>query len=213
MSLINAVVASRSLRRLTLCLRRFASVFSAVVTVFAIVAAVAVGGCAAPVTDYQHDTDFSIYHAATLRKDPHAETSIDAARVDAALKKYLPARGILIAEEVTEEMEGEEAALEVVSRFVPYRRYESDNVAFGYGVARRDIGVGITAPVVSEERKQYRLEITFVDRGNQQVIWRVRSADRMDEDLSAPRRDKWVDNTVREMLSMYPPAQSKASDR
>lgn len=158
---------------------------------------VLLAGCATPVTDYQKGTDFSAYKTATIRQDDGSDRSIDAARVYSALEKYLPPQGIAVTDKA--------AALEVVSHFSEYARYDSNNVSFGFGATRNNLGVGVTAPISSEERKQYRLEIEFVDAKTKQVIWKARSANQMDEDLSAASRDKWIDNAVRKMLAKYPP--------
>lgn len=157
----------------------------------------ALAGCATPVTDYKKGTDFSVYKAATLRQDAGGDRSIDAARVDAALKKYLPSRGVSVTNNA--------AQLEVVSRFKEYAHYDSNNVSFGFGAARSNMGIGVTTPVSSKERKQYRLEIEFVDTQTQQVVWKASSANKMDEDLSAENRDEWIDYTVQKILAKYPP--------
>jgi hypothetical protein len=158
-------------------------------------------GCATPVIDYQAGTSFGNYARASLAASSgEQETirSLDMARVEQAVRKYLPAQGVQI-------VDGD-AQLQVVSRFVEYSRFDSNELFWGFGATRSNVGVAVSTPVSSEESKQYRLEIELVDIASKQVVWKARSAGAMDEDYSTAARDKWIDRAVQKMLAEYPPA-------
>lgn len=161
----------------------------------------ALAGCATPVIDYQAGTSFGDYSRASLAASSgEQETirSLDMARVEQAVRKYLPAQGVQLVED--------NAQLQVVSRFVEYSRFDSNELFWGFGATRSNVGVAVSTPVSSEESKQYRLEIELVDIASKQVVWKARSAGAMDEDYSAAARDKWIDRAVQKMLAEYPPA-------
>jgi hypothetical protein len=163
-----------------------------------LLAVLSVSGCATSVIDYKRGTDFSVYQQASIRKDDsQKETSIDTARIEAALVKYLPQQGLAVVQT--------EAQLEVVGRLVEYRRYESNQVSWGVGGVHDNLGVGLSAPMSADERKQYRLEIEFVDSATKQVVWKARSAQAMDENFGAGKRDAWIDKNVARLLEGYPP--------
>lgn len=158
-------------------------------------------GCATPVVDYQAGTQFEQYSRASLAVasgEQETVRSIDMARVEQAVRKYLPAQGVQIVDD--------DAQLQVVSRFVEYSRFDSNELFWGFGATRSNVGVAVSTPVSSEESKQYRLEIELVDIASKQVVWKARSAGAMDEDYSATARDKWIDRAVQKMLAEYPPA-------
>ncbi|MCB1837078.1 MAG: DUF4136 domain-containing protein [Alcanivoracaceae bacterium] len=158
-------------------------------------------GCATPVIDYQAGTSFGDYSRASLAMtsgEQETARSLDMARVEQALRKYLPAQGVQIVDD--------DAQLQVVSRFVEYSRFDSNELFWGFGATRSNVGVAVSTPVSSEESKQYRLEIELVDIASKQVVWKARSAGAMDEDYSTAARDKWIDRAVQKMLAEYPPA-------
>lgn len=163
-----------------------------------LLAAISVSGCATSVVDYKSGTDFSIYQQASVRKDDsQKDTSIDTVRIQAALKKHLPEQGLTVAMS--------DAQLEVVGRLVEYSRYEGNQVSWGFGGARDSLAIGLSAPISADERKQYRLEIEFVDIATKQVVWKAKSTQAMDENYGAEKRDKWIDKNVARMLMRYPP--------
>ena len=158
-------------------------------------------GCATPVIDYQAGASFGNYARASLATssgEQETVRSLDMARVEQAVRKYLPAQGVQI-------VDGD-AQLQVVSRFVEYSRFDSNELFWGFGATRSNVGVAVSTPVSSEESKQYRLEIELVDIASKQVVWKARSAGAMDEDYSTVARDKWIDRAVQKMLAEYPPA-------
>lgn len=158
-------------------------------------------GCATPVVDYQAGTQFEQYSRASLAVasgEQETVRSIDMARVEQAVRKYLPARGLQI-------VDGD-AQLQVISRFVEYSRFDSHELVWGFGATRNNMGIAVSTPVSSEESKQYRLEIQLVDIASRQVVWKARSVGAMDEDYSAAARDKWIDRAVQKLLAEYPPA-------
>lgn len=163
-----------------------------------LLATICVSGCATSVIDYKSGTDFSVYQQASVRKDGSEKvTSIDAVRIQTALRKHLPEQGLTVAMS--------DAQLEVVGRLVEYSRYESNQVSWGFGGARDSLAVGLSAPISADERKEYRLEIQFVDIATKQVVWKAKSTHAMDENYGADKRDKWIDKNVARMLMRYPP--------
>jgi uncharacterized lipoprotein YmbA len=159
----------------------------------------ALAGCATPVIDYQAGTSFAAYSRASMAPAPDEQVrSLDVARVEQAVRKYLPVRGVQLVDS--------DAQLQVVSRFVEYSRFDSNELFWGFGATRSNVGVAVSTPVSSEESKQYRLEIELVDVASKQVVWKARSAGAMDEDYSTAARDKWIDRAVQKMLAEYPPA-------
>lgn len=170
-------------------------------SVLVLVTVLALAGCATPVIDYQAGTSFGNYARASLATssgEQETVRSLDMARVEQAVRKYLPAQGVQI-------VDGD-AQLQVVSRFVEYSRFDSNELFWGFGATRSNVGVAVSTPVSSEESKQYRLEIELVDIASKQVVWKARSAGAMDEDYSTAARDKWIDRAVQKMLAEYPPA-------
>lgn len=154
--------------------------------------------CASPVVDYKSGTNFSDYQYASVRKENgEKETSIDTSRIQAALEKHLPAQGLALS--------NSDAQLEVVGRLVEYSHYEGSQVSWGFGGFRDNLAVGLSAPIIADERKQYRLEIEFVDIATKNVVWKVASTQAMDERYGAAKRDQWIDNNVAKMLAQYPP--------
>lgn len=170
-------------------------------SVMVLMMVLALAGCATPVIDYQAGTSFGDYSRASLATSSgEQETirSLDMARVEQAVRKYLPAQDVQLVED--------NAQLQVVSRFVEYSRFDANELFWGFGATRSNVGVAVSTPVSSEESKQYRLEIELVDIASKQVVWKARSAGAMDEDYSAAARDKWIDRAVQKMLAEYPPA-------
>lgn len=163
-----------------------------------LLAVLSVSGCATAVIDYKRGADFSVYQQASIRKDDNQkDTSIDTARIEAALAKHLPEQGLAVIPA--------EAQLEVVGRLVEYRRYEGNQMSWGIGGARDNLAIGLSAPISVDERKQYRLEIEFVDAATKQIVWKARSTQAMDENFGADKRDNWIDKNVARLLERYPP--------
>src|SRR5690606_24391527 len=130
-------------------------------------------GCATPVIAYQAGTSFAAYSRASMAPAMDEQVrSLDVARVEQAVRKYLPVRGVQLVDN--------DAQLQVVSRFVEYSRFDSNELFWGFGATRSNVGVAVSTPVSSEESKQYRLEIELVDVASKQVVWKARSAGAMD---------------------------------
>jgi len=160
---------------------------------------VALGGCAAPLIDYGAGTDFARYQTVRAFERADPPRSLDAARVEAALARVLPSRGLVLKDVGPSD-------LQVRYRFVEYSRFDVNEMFWGVGASRNNIGVGISAPVSAEESKQYRLDIELIDVRDQQVVWRARSAAALSEDARPARRESWIDKQVSKMLEAYPPA-------
>lgn len=154
-------------------------------------------GCASPSIDYQPGTDFGAYQRVTLVHGDGAK-SIDDARVIGALNKHLPAHGLTPTEA--------EASLQVRYRFVEYSHYDVNEVFWGFGASRGNVGVGVSTPVSADETKQYRLVLEMVDTAAQQVVWKASSANGLPEDARSEKRSRWIDQQVEKMLAAYPPA-------
>ena len=155
-------------------------------------------GCASPVVDYQSGTDFTAYTSAMFdtQKDDTTK-SLDAARVETALKKSLPVHGLQITPS--------RANLQLHYRLIEYSHFDGNEVFWGVGASRGNVGLGFSTPVSARESRKLRLEIEFVDTATQQVVWKGRSAVYLDEDAASSAREKWIDRQVEKMLEGYPP--------
>ena len=154
-------------------------------------------GCVTPVIDYHAGTDFSRYHLVQFSADPSRPESLDDKRLREALAQVLPQHGLTLVER--------DADLKLVSRFLPYSRFDGSELFWGVGATRDNLGIAVASPVTLNETRTWRLQLELVDSASNQVVWSARSADSMDEDYLSAKRSSWISKTVVRMFEHYPP--------
>lgn len=155
-------------------------------------------GCVTPVIDYHAGTDFSRYRTVEFSTDASRAESLDDKRLHDVLAQILPQHGLTLV--------AHDADLKLISRFLPYSRFDGSELFWGVGASRDNLGIAVSSPVTLNETRTWRLQLELVDAASNQVVWSARSADSMDEDYLSAKRSTWISKTVARMFEHYPPA-------
>lgn len=154
--------------------------------------------CVSPIVDYQSDVDFARYQTVMLSPaGEEAVRSLDENRAYQALQKYFLQHRLRVV--------SENADLLAKVHFTAYTRFEANEVFWGAGLHRDSFGLGITTPVLLDERKRYRMEVELIDVARRQVVWKALSAGALEQYYSPRERAEWIDTTVQTILERYPP--------
>lgn len=173
--------------------------------VFLVVLALMATGCARyAIIDYDRDARFDQYRSYALENlDSDAEVqSLDANRMEGALRKHLSAQGLREATEPD--------AADVVMRYAikDEKRTESrgPSVGVGFGFGRSPFGFGLAhSPVSTREIREGKLVIQMVDTSNQRVIWQGTGQRNLRENMEPQERTELIDRIIGEMFENYPP--------
>lgn len=158
-------------------------------------------GCAARVvTDYDSSAAFASYQQwAFASRDQQGFTSLDASRVEAAIKRELAAENL-------EQVDADTADLLVSYRIDEVERLDTTGFSYGLGFGSGRFGWGMsTAPPVREVREG-QLVVELVDSDTDRVVWRGASKRYLNENQSPQTRQELIDEVVTGMFERYPPA-------
>lgn len=163
------------------------------------ITAVALSGCASNVvTDYNSSVVFGNYATWAFADETASFTSLDGARVRAAIERELDRKAL-------RKVPSAEADLLVNWRIVEEERLEQMGLGLGFGFGHGNFGWGLSAPPPVREVEEGKLVVELVDSDTRNVVWRAASRRYLNEDQSPETRRELIDEVVADMFSKYPP--------
>ncbi|MFP2769624.1 DUF4136 domain-containing protein [Oceanisphaera sp. KMM 10153] len=155
--------------------------------------ALLLSGCAAPY-DYAEGTDFQRFSSVALAPDGDVD-SLDGARIGAAARAMLPARGLRL------------STPDQASLWLHYRlRQETRLLTTMPRMLSRHGSLWDDEERVYGAVRQQRLELWLTEPHNGKVLWRSKYPKAFPaENINGAERSRRIEQQVAELLSNYPP--------
>ena len=155
--------------------------------------------CSQKLANYDYDTGApfqSLERYVVEQSNQGSYQSLDSARVEQAIHAVLSGR--------YEAVSKEQAQFTVGYWMEEERKVDQSGVSFGFGVARGNLGVGVSTGPEAKERVDGKLVLSITNSANQ-MIWQAKATQGIRADMSPERREELIQATVSEMLSNFPP--------
>lgn len=168
---------------------------------------IALSGCAPyAAIDYDTGARFDGYKSYRFAENGKNNVlSLDASRIEPALKKALEQEGFVLADS------GDKADLKVRYGIEQERRIESHGPRYslGFGFGHHPFGLhgGHHSYKRAREIKEGQLVVNLVDTERQQVIWEGVAKRNLTESMGPRDRTRLINRVVKAMFEQYPPGE------
>lgn len=161
----------------------------------------ALTGCAQKLANYDYDPGFgftSYTGYALQQSDKQTYQSLDASRIEAAIKQQFEGRYRLV--------DAGEADFVVHYYVQAQRKIDNSGVSFGFGFGvSSNVGVGVSTSPPAREKTEGQLILEVVDSASDKLVWTAKATRTLKDSMNPTQRDYLVQDVVQEMLANFPP--------
>ncbi|RLU02763.1 MAG: DUF4136 domain-containing protein [Ketobacter sp.] len=158
-------------------------------------------GCAQKLANYDYDPKFSFSGFQTYalqQSDKQTYQSLDATRIEAAIKQQLSGRYQLV--------EPGQADFVIHYYLLAERKVDNSGVSFGFGFGvSSNVGVGVSTSPPAREKTEGQLVLEAVDGSSQQMVWTAKATRTLKDSMKPSQRDYLIQDVVQEMMANFPP--------
>ena len=163
--------------------------------------AVLSSGCAQKLANYDYDPKFSFegYQSYALQQsEKQTYQSLDASRIEAAIKQQLSGRYQLV--------EPAQADFIIHYYLLAERKVDNSGVSFGFGFGvNSNVGVGVSTSPPAREKTEGQLVLEAVDASSKQMVWTAKATRTLKDSMNPSQRDCLIQDVVQEMMANFPP--------
>ena len=165
------------------------------------ISSVLLTGCAQKLANYDYDPKFSFAGLQTYalkQSDKQTYQSLDAGRIEAAVKQQLAGR--------YQSVDPAQADFIIHYYLLAERKVDNSGVSVGFGFGlSSNVGVGVSTSPPAREKTEGKLVLEAVDSTTSQMVWTAKATRTLKDSMNPSQRDYLIQDVVQEMMANFPP--------